>query len=93
MKDFAGRINSFEESGKNYLQRDRENQVRRELRIFQFFVLGFHLISRSFRNLLNRCLTLMLRILKHYQRSVSKDPVIKDRKLKEEYPNPATVLT
>ena len=33
----------------------------------------------------------MIRILKHYQRSVSKDPVIKDRKLKEEYPNPATV--
>lgn len=56
MKDFAGRIISFEESGKNYLQRDRENQVRRELRIFQFFVLGFHLISRSFRNLLKSLL-------------------------------------
>ena len=34
----------------------------------------------------------MIRILKRYQRSVSKDPVIKDRKLKEEYPNPATVV-
>ena len=48
VKDFTGRIISFEKSGKNYLQRVRGTQVWRELRIFQFFVLGLHLISKKF---------------------------------------------
>lgn len=59
-----------------------------------FLCQGFISALRSFRNLLKSLpITLMLQILEHYQRSVNKDPVIKDRKLKEEYPNPVTVLT
>ena len=48
VKDFTGRIISFEKSGKNYLQRVRGTQVWRELRIFKFFVPRFHLISKKF---------------------------------------------